>query len=170
MAYSDAYKKNLKADNTQMMMSERQKFLEDTMASVVSGGTMMKKSQGNDDGGGGAKGASGGTEGKPTPFALNTNIRKPGTQVRYCGRVLRNGFCTRAGCKFTGMTKEEHEARQPCKDFASKGRCGFGINCRFSHAGDSYDSSKSCVHRGSVNNTNKGGTAGSHDDGAEESN
>lgn len=154
MAYRDSYQKNLKADNTPMLMSERQKFLEDSMAGVVNGGIMTKKNQYGEGKGSGGGGSGGGNEGKATPFALNTNIRKPGTTVRYCGKVLRNGFCNRPGCKFTGMTKQEHADRLPCRDFAAKGKCSFGMNCRFAHTGDSYDSSKPCVHRGTNNNTN----------------
>jgi hypothetical protein len=154
MAYRDAYQKNLKADNTVMLLSERQKFLEDSMASVVSGGVMTKKNHNGDGkGNGGGNGGGGGNERNEASFSLNTNI-KPGIRVRYCGKVMRNGFCDRKGCRFTGMTKEEHSKRMPCKDFA-KGKCPFPTNCRFAHPDDSYDTTKPCVHRGGINNINK---------------
>jgi hypothetical protein len=160
MAYRDAYQKNLKADNTMMLLSERQKFLEDSMASVVSGGIMTKKNYNNGDGKGNDGGYEGGGGGGGSQsFSLNTNIKKTGFRIRYCGRVMRNGFCDRPGCKFQGMTKEEHSKRLACKDFA-KGKCPFPSNCHFAHPSDSYDSTKPCVHRGNINNTSKDNDAG----------
>lgn len=149
MAYREAYQKNMKADNTVMLLSERQKYLEDLMIGVVTGGQMTKKKNESPTGNGGG--------GKP--FALNTNNMKK-KYPAYCGQVMRKGYCTRKGCKFEGMTKAEHEARLPCREMA-KGNCRFKTNCRFAHPGDKYDESKPCVHRGTINNTNhdQGGAA-----------
>lgn len=145
----EATQKNLNARNQPMLPSEREKHLEDLMAQVIVGGNMIidkKKPPYQGDGG-----AGGGGGGKPI---LNIN-RNNAKKSRRCANVMRKGFCTRRNCQYSGVTKEEHDAIKECP-FLKEGQCKFPSTCQFKHPGDKYDSSKSCVHRGSINNTNVG--------------
>ena len=55
---------------------------------------------------------------------------------RFCGNVLRNGFCDEEGCQKVPVPKSWMESRGDCYDDKGKGGCRFGNGCKFKHHGD----------------------------------
>lgn len=141
----NATTKYLKTNDEPMLLSERIRYFEDQIKTMVNSGDFKSKKIDNKP--------NNVTNKQKDIFALNINQR---SNVKYCSNVLRQGYCNREGCKFKAISKAQHAQRPEC---ANPDGCKFGRNCLYAHPNDHFDSSKRCVHRSSANNVNEAAAA-----------
>lgn len=119
-------------------------------------------------------------------FNLNTNMRGQmqrqvsqgkgkgkGKGNGLCIGVLRKGQCSRPGCTYSAMTKEEYNGREMCRNMENTGQCRFGAQCKNRHPGDpsklTEELMKGCVHhKGNINSASEigDGAAAEKEEGA----
>jgi hypothetical protein len=83
---------------------------------------------------------------------------KGGAPDGYCMGIVRKAKCTRRGCKYLSMQRDEYNNRPDCADHAKQGWCRRGAGCKYRHPGDepkmTEELMKHCEHNGGGQSTN----------------